>query len=319
MEPWLVLLGPTAVGKTAVSLPLALRWNAEILSVDSRQIYRGMEIGSAAPDAEARARVPHHLVGELEPEEGISAGEFGRRAAAIANEVRARGRRPLLVGGSGLYLQAVLGGIDGGLPADPGLRIHLRKRLEQEGSKSLHEELARADPESAARISPRDAQRVTRALEILALTGKGPSARRRPGERGREPARFAVLDRASPDLNARIRARAEAMVEAGLEEEVRSLLSRGIDSGRPVLRSVGYAETVAYLRGELDRVQWIERIVIHTRRLVKRQRTWFRSLAGARWTLVPTGEDPGTTAGRVDAGWREEIAGEEAARRRERT
>jgi tRNA dimethylallyltransferase len=308
MDPWLVLLGPTAVGKTAVSLPLAERWGAHILSVDSRQIYRGLEIGSAAPEDAARARVPHHLVGELEPEERLSAGEFGRRARQAADALRARGKRPLLVGGSGLYLQAVLGGIDPDLPADPELRRNLKHRLEAEGSQTLHGELARRDPVAAARISPRDAQRIVRALEILTLTGDLPSARRRPGTRGREPARIAILDRHREDLEERIRARVASMVEAGLEKEVRALLARGLDPRLPVLRSVGFAETIAMERGELARDAWMERIVINTRRLAKRQRTWFRSLAGAEWFSIPEGEAPERTAARVDESWRRDDA-----------
>ncbi len=298
-----VLLGPTASGKTAVSLPLAESLGAEILSIDSRQIYRGMEIGSAAPTAEERARVPHHLVAEVEPTTVMSAGEFGRRARAVMAEVRARGREPLLVGGSGLYLRAALGGLDENLPRDPELRERLRERLRHEGSETLHAELAARDPATAAVTSPRDGQRVTRALEIIELTGKPASELRTRGRATEVPYRAVVLDRARDDLEARIRVRVDAMIEAGLEAEVRALLDRGIDPESPPMKSVGYAETVRLVAGELDRAAWREEIAVNTRRFAKRQRTWFRSLPEARWLDVAPDEDPAVTAERVAAVW----------------
>ena len=298
-----VLLGPTACGKTAVSLPLAEALNAEILSIDSRQIYRGMEIGSAAPSAEERARVPHHLVGEVEPTETMTAGEFGRRARVVMDDVRSRGREPLLVGGSGLYLRAALGGLDEELPRDAAVRERLRERLRDEGSQALHAELALKDPATAAVTSPRDGQRVTRALEIIDLTGRPVSELRTRGRETEIPYRAVVLDRSREDLEARIRARVAAMVESGLEAEVQALLARGIDPASPPMKSVGYAETIRFLRGELDRPAWIEEIAVNTRRFAKRQRTWFRSLDDARWLEVVPDEHPDTTAERVRARW----------------
>src|SRR5262245_20845668 len=169
-----VLLGPTASGKTAVAIPLALRLNAEIISVDSRQIFRGMEIGSAAPSSEDRARVPHHLVMEVDPRDGMTAGEFGRRGRAVLNDIELRGKTALLVGGSGLYLRAVLGGLDESLPRDARAREELRERVAREGLPSLHAELMRLDPDTGVSVSATDGQRITRALEILALTGDKP-------------------------------------------------------------------------------------------------------------------------------------------------
>ncbi len=294
-----VLLGPTASGKTAVALPLALRLNAEIISVDSRQIFRGMEIGSAAPSLEERACVPHHLVAEVDPALGMTAGEFGRRARAVLGEVEARGKALLLVGGSGLYLRAVLGGLDESLPRDLTLREELQERVAREGLPSLYAELLTLDPETAAQVSPSDAQRVTRALEILALTGEKPSALRRKKKVAEGTARIVVLDRSREDLEQRIRKRVAAMVEAGLEGEVRALLDSGLDASLPVMKSVGYAETVRYLRGELDRDAWMEAIVVNTRRYAKRQRTWFRGIEGARWVGVGSEERPEGTAERV--------------------
>jgi tRNA dimethylallyltransferase len=303
-EPLRVLLGPTASGKTAVSLPLAEALDAEIVSVDSRQIYRGLEIGSAAPSVAERERVPHHLVAEVEPEAVMSAGEFGRRARAAAAEIEGRGKTALLVGGSGLYLRAALGGLDEGLPKDEAVRAKIRLRLEHEGVEALYVELARLDPESAAGISPRDAQRVMRALEIMALSGRPTSELRTKGRRTAIAASIAVLDRADDDLKARLRARVLGMVAAGLEDEVRALRSRGIPADLPAMKSVGFAETARYLDGALDRERWIEDIVRNTWRFVKRQRTWFRSLTDARRLLVAPGETPELTADRVLALWR---------------
>jgi tRNA dimethylallyltransferase len=303
VTPVRVLVGPTASGKTAAALPAARRLGGEIVSVDSRQIYRGMEIGSAAPSAEERAEVPHHLVGAADPAEPLSAGEFGRRARAVMEDIRSRGRAPLLVGGSGLYLRAALGGLDEGLPRDPDLRQRLRERVQAEGVEALHGELGRLDPDTAARVSPRDVQRVTRALEIVTLTGMPAGASRTRGRGSERGARIVVLERSREDLEARIRLRVESMVTAGLADEVRRLLARGVDPASPPMKSVGYAETVRHLRGELDRGAWIEAMVVTTRRYAKRQRTWFRSLPGAVWLPVAPGEPPDRTAEGMLAGW----------------
>ena len=298
-----VLLGPTASGKTAVSLSLAAALDAEIISVDSRQLYRGMEVGSAAPTSEEQARSPHHLVSVADPEDVMTAGEFGRRAQEAAADIVARGKTVLFVGGSGLYLRAALGGLDEELPSDPELRASLRARAESEGLDALHAELAERDPETAAVVSARDAQRITRALEIIELTGRTASAQRTRGRKAEADASIVVLDREREDLEARIRARVSGMLESGLENEVRALVSRDLDSETPALRSVGFAETIRYLNGELDRETWIEEIVVNTRRFAKRQHTWFRGLTGAQWVLIPASEDTETTAGRALSQW----------------
>lgn len=304
MSERLVLLGPTASGKTAVSLSLAERLNAEIVNVDSRQIYHGMEIGSAAPTAAERARVRHHLVGTVDPRDPVSAGDYGRRADAVRANIEGRGKRALFVGGSGLYLRAALGGLDA-LPRDPTVRGRLRDRLQAEGAEALHRELAAADPETAKTVSVRDGQRITRALEIIAVTGKPASALRTRGRGAEHGARIAVLDRPRKVLEERIRERVAAMVEAGLEDEVRTLLALNLDPETPVLRSVGYAETIRYLNGELKREAWIEAIVVNTRRYAKRQRTWFRSLEGAVWVTVGEGDGAEAVVEKIALGWEE--------------
>ena len=298
-----VLLGPTASGKTAVAIPLALRLDAEIVSVDSRQIFRGMEIGSAAPSLDEQSQVPHHLVSEVDPREGMSAGEFGRRAFAVLRDIEVRGKVPLLVGGSGLYLRAALGGLDDRLPRDADVRFMLQERLDREGPQPLWDELVAHDPETAASVSPADAQRITRALEILTLTGEKPSALRRKGRGVESLESVVVLDRNREDLEARIRARVAAMIEAGLEDEVQRLLAAGLDASLPVMKSVGYAETIRYLRGEIDRTTWIESIAVNTRRFAKRQRTWFRGLEGAVWVRVGENEAPEAIAQRIADIW----------------
>ena len=294
-----VLLGPTASGKTAVAIPLAMRLDAEIVSVDSRQIFRGMEIGSAAPTSEERARVRHHLVAEVDPRDGMTAGEFGRRARVVLADIEARGKEALLVGGSGLYLRAVLGGLDENLPRDMRVRDELRERVAKEGLASLHAELAELDPETAASLSPSDTQRITRALEILALTGEKPSALRRQGRRAERETPIVVLDRERGDLERRIRERVTMMIEAGLEAEARALLDAGLDPSVPVMKSVGYMETVRYLQGEIDRNTWVETIVVNTRRYAKRQRTWFRGIEGAAWVRAGADEASEIIAQRV--------------------
>jgi tRNA dimethylallyltransferase len=298
-----VLLGPTASGKTAIALRLAGKLGAEILSVDSRQIFRGMEIGSAAPTPEERARVTHHLVGEADPREQMSAGEFGRRARPVLAELRARGCPALLVGGSGLYLRAALGGLDAAWPPEDRVRASLRERLATEGAAALHAELTRRDPETAGRIAPGDAQRIARALEILEVSGEKPSVLRKRGRLAEREAQIVVLDRDRDDLERRIRRRVLAMIDAGLEAEVQALLALGLDPGTPILKSVGYAETIRYLRGEIDRGTWIETISVNTRRFAKRQRTWFRGLASAVWVRVGEHEDPEATADHIARLW----------------
>jgi tRNA dimethylallyltransferase len=296
-----VLVGPTASGKTACALAVAEALDAEIVNVDSRQIYRGMAIGSAAPTAGERMRVPHHLVGIADPGARVGAGEFGRMAAAAMASIRSRGRTPLLTGGSGLYLRAALGGLDR-LPRDETVRDTLRARLGDEGIEALHAELARRDPATAARVAPRDTHRVLRALELLLITGKPASTLRRLGRATLVPARIVVLDRPRGELERRIRARTAAMIEAGLRDEVEALLDAGVDPAAPAMKSVGYAETVSLVRGKLDRAAWEEAIVIHTRRYAKRQRTWFRGIPEAVWVVAAGDEAPAVTAGRLRKG-----------------
>jgi len=298
----LVLAGPTAVGKTAVALALAEHIPAEIISADSRQVYRFMNIGTAKPSPEELARVPHHFIDRCNPDEVFSAGQFGREARARVGEIQQRGKMPLIVGGSGLYLRALLEGFAEELPSNRVLQEELKRRVEREGSASLHSELARLDPLSAEHIHPNDGHRLVRALEIF--YSRQTSMRTLWETRG-TPAPFAYrvfclnLERAT--LYARINRRAEKMLAAGLVEECRQLLARGYSPRLNALQTVGYQEAFAFLAGELEEPAMLELIQRHTRQYAKRQLTWFRKTAKCEWMTVHETETAQHLAARIAA------------------
>jgi len=278
------LAGPTASGKSALALQVAdaLHGKVEFISVDSAQVYRGMDIGTAKPDAAERGRVPHHLIDLLEPEQAYSAAQFVRDATAAAEGIRARGRLPLLVGGTMLYFKALRDGLDAMPAADPALRARLDERAAAEGWPALHAELARVDPASAARLAPNDAQRIQRALEVWLVTGRPLSdfhARSAtPGDAGRWP--MVSLEPSSRAwLHERIARRFDAMLEAGFVDEVRRLRQRRtLQPSMPSMRCVGYRQAWAALdSGKLDGLR--EAGIAATRQLAKRQVTWLRSMA----------------------------------------
>jgi tRNA dimethylallyltransferase len=301
--PALVLLaGPTAAGKTAVALPLARLLDAEILSIDSRQAYRWLDIGTAKPTSAERAAVPHHLLDLFDPRETASAEAFARHYRAAVALVHARGRRALAVGGSGLYFDACLGRLDSLPPSDPGIRAEHQRIREREGPEALHRLLTDVDPPMAAILAPRDFQRVSRALEVHALTGRRLS--RLHTRRGRldlsagPPMALVLRERA--ELDRRIAARAEAMLAAGLLEEVRGLAAQGIPLDAPGLEAIGYGEFARALAGEIALDEAMRTFVLKTRRYAKRQMTWFRNrYRGVREIVVPPGEEPAATAQRV--------------------
>ena len=288
-EPVLMLMGPTAAGKSALALALAEHWNAEIVSVDSAAIYRGMDAGTAKPSAEERVRIPHHLIYILSPLEAYSAARFCHDATAAIADIQSRGRRAILAGGTMLYFKALLEGLDALPPADAAVRANLDARALREGWPALHAELARCDPLTAARLEPGDAQRVQRALEVFLLTGV-PLSELHGGSRSAAPAgQFRVLALPPSDravLHARIAGRFDAMLSAGLADEVAALRATlpGLHRALPSMRCVGYRQAWAFQEGELDEVELRERGIIATRQLAKRQLTWMRSL-GADATL----------------------------------
>ncbi|HET9888107.1 MAG TPA: tRNA (adenosine(37)-N6)-dimethylallyltransferase MiaA, partial [bacterium] len=279
-------------GKTKLALLVAQQVDLEILNADSRQIYRGFDRGTAKPTAPEQATCPHHLVDVADPEDIYSAAHFGGEARRIAREVHARGRIPLLVGGSGLYLRAAEEGLFEGPAASPAIRGRLHERAQREGAASLHQELTRVDPKSAARLAPQDVVRLVRALEVHELTGIPLSehhARHRRTTRVRT-LRFG-LDWEPAALARRIEERIEAMLSSGWIDEVESLLARPVSEEAPAWNALGYAQVRDLVRGRISRAEAREAIATATRQYAKRQRTWLRAVQPIRWLKVSSEED----------------------------
>jgi tRNA dimethylallyltransferase len=279
------LMGPTCTGKTALALELARRFPIEIVSVDSALVYRGLDIGASKPTPAERAAVPHHLIDICDPGEAYSAGRFSRDALECITAVRARGRVPLLVGGTMLYFRALTHGLAPLPHADAQVRARLESRAHAEGWPALHAELAARDPVAAARIRPNDAQRIQRALEVIELTG----ARLSDLQRESVPAplrlaRFALMPLEREALYNRIDERFDQMMAAGFLDEVRRLRARGdLHAELPALRAVGYRQLWAYLEGQATLEGAIEAGRRATRTLAKRQLTWLRADPGIAW------------------------------------
>ena len=284
------IVGPTGAGKTAFAIAIAERLGAEIVNADSRQLYRGMDIGTAKPDAADRARVPHHLIDVREPNSPIDVAEFAAMARGAIAEVAARGRPVLIVGGSGLYLRVLRGGIFAGPPASQELRAELGAIAAERGAPYLHARLAGADPESARRIGVNDLRRIVRALEVHALSGIPISEhQRRHAFAGGGIESIAIgLALARERLYDNINRRFDAMIAAGLVEEVRGLIAAGCRLDAPPLEAIGYREIAAYLAGKLGLAEAIELAKRESRRLAKRQMTWFRREPEVAW-LDPDG------------------------------
>ena len=283
-EPLWVVSGPTASGKSALAVDLAERLGAEVLSMDSMAVYRGMDIGTAKPGAEERRRVPHHLLDLVEPHESFDTARWCQAAADKLAEVQARGRRALFVGGTPLYLMAFFKGMLEGPAANPKLRAELADR-EAANPGSLHEELQKLDAEAAERIHRRDSRRLIRALEVVLLTGKPISAQQTHFEQSRwiRPCRIAALQWPRDELHARVRQRTEAMLDAGLLDEVRAIEQAGGFS-RTAGAAIGYAECRDFLAGRYkDREELRNRIRRNTHKLIRRQTTWLRRLTEVRW------------------------------------
>ena len=281
--PLIAILGPTAVGKTALSLDLAACFGGEIVGADSRQIYRGMDIGTAKPNAEERARVPHHLVDVQPPDKQMALATYQRMAFAAIDVIHRRRRVPLLVGGSALYLRAITEGLR--IPAvapNPALRAELEAFAQQNGRTALHARLHALDPGAAAQIHPHNMRRVVRALEIVQTTGRSKSEMETA-----LPPPFRILKIGlhlpRPLLHERIDNRVLEMVASGLVEEMEDLLAAGYSPDLPALSSLGYQEIAAYLDGVITLAAAVERIRIETHRLVRHQYTWFRRIPDVNW------------------------------------
>ncbi|MBI4496468.1 MAG: tRNA (adenosine(37)-N6)-dimethylallyltransferase MiaA [Chloroflexi bacterium] len=270
------IVGPTAVGKSALALALAPRFQGEIVSADSRQVYRGMDIGTAKATPQERQRVPHHLIDSVSPDQDFSVAVYQSLAWAALEDIWARGRLPFLVGGTGLYVRAVLGGLAvPEVPPDPELRQRLEERAQEEGAEALYQELAAVDPAAAAKIHPRNVRRTIRALEVWYKTGRPFS---QLGER-RPPACDVLtlgLTTDRKDLYRRIDERVEAMLAAGWLDEVQRLMDRGYDFSRPAFSGHGYRELAAYLRGEIDLPTAVQRVRHLIHRFARSQYAWFR-------------------------------------------
>ena len=277
----ILLMGPTASGKTELAMGLHQALGCELISVDSAQIYRQMDIGTAKPTPEELRQAPHHLIDILDPAESYSAARFRADALAQIEEILARGKTPLLVGGTMLYFRALLYGLSPLPEADPVLRTQLEEEAAQLGWQALHRRLAEVDPVSAARIHPHDPQRIGRALEVFLLTGRTLSSQfadPRPPPLRWPVVKLALLPRQRQVLHQRIAQRFARMLELDFAGEVRNLLARGdLSPAMPSLRCVGYRQMAAYLGGEYGYDQMVERGVVATRQLAKRQLTWLRS------------------------------------------
>jgi tRNA dimethylallyltransferase len=287
------IVGPTGAGKSALAMAVAERSNCEIVNADSRQFYRGMDLGTAKPSAEDRRRVPHHLIDVRNPDESLDVAEFAQLARAAIEEIAARGRNPLVVGGSGLYLRVIRGGIFRGPPASSEIRNRLAKTAEEQGVPYLHQRLRELDPEAANRIGVNDLYRIVRALEVFELTGETISThqkRHRFADLGYDTLTIGIeVERKK--LYTAIDARFDAMVAAGLVDEVRALIQAGYSPEKPPLSTIGYKQIAAYLSGELTLAYAIALAKQESRRLAKRQLTWFRREPEIVWLDPERGAD----------------------------
>ena len=287
LPPALFLMGPTASGKTDLAVALAQQGSYEIISVDSALIYRNMDVGTAKPDAELLAKAPHHLINMLDPKESYSAADFRRDALELMADITARGRIPLLVGGTMMYFKMLQQGMASLPTADAAIRQRLLDEAEQFGWVHLHQCLAKVDAVAAQRIKPTDTQRLQRALEVFELTGKPLSYWHQQQAAEAIPyditaVAIAPMDRAI--LHERIALRFHLMIENGLVDEVRRLYQRGdLNTAMPSIRAVGYRQVWQYLEGELSYDEMIERSIIATRQLAKRQMTWLKSWDDLHW------------------------------------
>ena len=277
----LVLSGPTASGKTAIAISLARAFPLDIVSADSMQVYRGMDIGTAKPTLVQRAEVPHHLVDVADPDEKFSAGRFVAEAEEAMRGIRKKGRLPLVAGGTGMYIRSLLRGLDA-LPSDPGVRARLTLRWEEDRGKALYDELKRIDPVSAAKIHPSDRARIVRSLEVAEITGVPASAQKASWAHGGSRFRvlFLVLSVEREELYRRIDRRVEEMFRAGLVEEVNGLLARGYGRNLASMGALGYRHVLSHLLDGISRGQAVDQMKRDTRRYAKRQVTWLSGETG---------------------------------------
>lgn len=290
MKPRIVVIaGPTASGKSDLALELAEQLDGEIVCADSLTIYRGLDIGSAKPTPEQRRRVPHHLLDIREPTQPFTAADFRTEASQAIDDILTRGKLPLVVGGTGLYLRVLLRGLTDAPGEDPALRQQLKMRADLQGAATLLEELRQVDPETAARCHPNNLVRILRALEVWHTTGRPLSSFHEQHGFSDQPydALLLCLDLVREELYRRIDRRVELMLNAGLVDEVRGLLQAGVPADAKPLQAIGYREVLAHLHGELPLEAMLELIKRNTRHLAKRQLTWFRREPDLQWVAYP--------------------------------
>jgi tRNA dimethylallyltransferase len=301
-RPWVILVGPTAVGKSAIAERLALALGTEIVVADSRQIYKGMDIGTDKPSAAARARVPRHLIDLVPPDASFSAGKYKQLAEEKIAALSGQGKIIFIEGGTGLYIKTLLYGLWEGPPADWDLRRRLLQEENEKGEGTLHRRLAEVDPAAAERIHPRDLPKLIRALEVYHQVGR-PISEVHAEHRFAEPPKgeyFLVgLRREREDLYRRIEQRVELQIARGLIEETACLLSAGFSSELPSMRGLGYKQMTRYLRGEQTREEAIATLKRDTRRYAKRQMTWFRADPKIEWIDLKPDETPEEAAERI--------------------
>jgi tRNA dimethylallyltransferase len=290
----LLLAGPTAVGKTEVALLLAEKLGGEIISVDSMQVFRGMDIGTAKPTPEERARVPHHLLDLVDVSEKFDAAQFVELAQKAIQDIQSRGRVPIFCGGTGLYFKAFLEGLGEGPAAD----LALRELLVKTPLPELLEELAARDPVTLEKIDRQNPRRVIRAVEVIRLTGKPYSAQRAAWSKPEKcPYPFFGLGRSSEDLKERINLRVDEMFRRGLVRETETLLAQGLSKNIFAMQALGYRQVVEHLRGEHTLEQTIELVKTRTRKFAKRQMTWFRGQLNLEWLSIEPKQSAETIAG----------------------
>ena len=297
----IILIGPTAVGKTALSIPLARALDAEIISADSRQVYRGLDIGTAKPSTSERRSVRHHLIDIVPPESDFTVADFQRLGFEALEDIQRRGKRALVVGGTGLYVRALVDRPSyQNQPPVSDLRREILEEIADRGAQALYDELRRIDPDAAERIHPNNLPRLVRAIEVIRATGRrfSDGVRRDAEERAESPYRWHLIGLTTnrERLYERINQRVVRMIHEGWVEEVRNLLSCGCTGEEKPLKGLGYREMVAYVRGECSLERALELIRRDTRRFAKRQYTYFRRLEGIRWLELDSDFDPARTA-----------------------
>lgn len=291
--PVIFIVGPTAVGKSRAALEIAESLRTELISADSRQVYRGVDIGTAKPSLADRARVTHHLIDVAEPDQLFSAGRFRAIASDVIAKLHRQGRIPIIVGGTGLYVKLLSHGLWKGPQADWNLREQLRREEAIQGSGHLHKKLSAVDPESAEKISPRDKAKLIRAIEVYELTGRPLSALHREHQFQERPYQTVMigLARSRPDLYRRIEERVDGMIKEGLVEEVRRLRAMGYSEDLPSMKGLGYRQMIGYLNGKYDLGEAVRLLKRDTKRYAKRQFTWFHRDPSIRWIDLSETDD----------------------------